>query len=1257
MAHQKNIAKSPAERSHLRVLPSAPEQPAAPVWLDLANETLKRDHTPLELTPKAFAVLRYLHEHPQRLVTKHELFAAVWRGTYVTDGVLKNCISEIRQALHDSATAPQYIETVHRRGYRLLRPLRTTFPLEASPQLSVISSSQPPTGQTPNSELRTFQPLPPTPQPLAGERRQLTVLSCNLIGSTALSVQLDPEDYSELIQKYTALCHAVVQRYEGYIAQHLADGILVYFGYPSAHDDAARRAVQTGLEIVAALQRHPILLPSRESIALHVRVGIHTGPVVMADIGADGRTERVALGETPNLAARIQGHAHPDEVVISAATYRLVAGFFACEDRGQPELKGVTSPLTLYRIIKESASQSRFDVAIQTGLTPLVGREDDVALLRRRWAHVTEGEGHVVLLSGEAGIGKSRLAQVLKEQVASDMVGQVEYRCSPSSQNSAFYPVIDHLQRLLQFTRDDAPEEKVRKLQTVVEEGALQAMPRRAEVVALFAALLALPLPPQYPPLTLTPQRQKQKILEALVTWLVKEAERQPVLVVVEDVHWVDPSTLEFLSLLLEQAPTTRILLLLTFRPEFTPPWTMFSHITRLTLSRLARRQVEEMVEKITGGKSLPTEVIQQLITKTDGVPLFIEELTKMVVESGLVRATEDHYKLTGPLLPLAIPTTLQDSLIARLDRLATVKEVAQLGATLGREFSYELIRAVAALSEPALRAALAKLVDAEILYQRGSGEHARYVFKHALIQDTAYQSLLKRTRQRYHRQIARMLEERFPETTAMQPELLAHHYTEADLTAQAIPYWLRAGQQATSRSANSEASNHLKKGIALLTALPPTPELIQQELSLQMTLGSVVMLAQGCSPEAGQAYDRARELCQQSGATAQLSPVLHGLWGFYNVRGEYRTSYALAEQLLSLAESQPDDTPGLIAAHFAMGNSAFLLGELTVSRAHWGQSVALYNLQEHRSLASEYGLDLGVTSRSGTALTLWQLGYPDQALKSMQAAVSLAQEVAHPSSVAYALMCAAWSHLLRREEQQAQEQAEAAMALSTEHGIPLFFAMSTIYRGWALAQHGQGVEGLTHVRQGLATFRAMGSEMFAPFYLTLLAEASATVGQVEEGLICVAEALATAKKTEEGYWEAERYRLAGELSLQQFNVQGSKFKVEESPESEVRSPKSPNPKSQILNPHSEAEACFLKAIEIARKQQAKSLELRAVMSLVRLRQQHASEEGSHTTQQESCVRLAEAHRMLSDVYNWFTEGFDTKDVQEAKALLASLAQ
>jgi class 3 adenylate cyclase/predicted ATPase len=1077
-------------------------------------------------------------------------------------------------------------------------------------------------GQGRTSCVQTLDPRPRDTRLDAGERRQLTVMFIDLVGSTTLSQQLDPEDYHARVVAYQTACHQIIARYEGHIAQYLGDGVLVYFGYPTAHEEDAVRAVRSGLEIVTAVSQLGYTPP------LQVRIGIHTGLVVVGEIGSSDKHEILALGETPNLAARVQGVAEPDTVAISAATQRLVQGFFPLRSLGSPTLKGISTAMEIHQVLGEGAAQSRFEVAVGRGLTPLVGREEELGLLRKRWEQTKTGEGQVVLLSGEAGIGKSRLVQLLKEQVAHESSVRVEYRCSPYYQNSAFYPLIEHFQRLLEFHREDSSEEKLRKL----EVGALRAVPLQPEVIPLLAALLSIPLPAHYPPLVLTPQRQKQKTLEALVGWLVQEARRQPVLVVVEDVHWVDPSTLEFLSLLLEQAPTTRILLLLAFRPDFTPPWAMFSHITHLTLSRLARRQVEVMVEKVTGGKPLPTEVIQQLITKTDGVPLFVEELTKMVVESGLLRATDDHYELSGPLPPLAIPATLQDSLIARLDRLATVKEVAQLGATLGREFSYELIHAVAALREPALHTALAKLVEVEILYQRGSGEQACYVFKHALIQDTAYQSLLKSKRQQLHQQIAKVLEEHFPETKAMQPEILAHHYTCSGNISKAVDYLQLAGQQAAQRFANAEASTHLTTALRLLTALPPTPELIQQELVLQTTLGPVLMATKGYgTPEVGQVYARARELCQQSGETAQLGPVLYGLWAFYNVRAEYRTAYAFAEQLLSLAESQ-HDTTFLLEAHWMLGASLYQLGELTSARAHWEQSLALYNFQEHRSLAYVYGLDDGVTSRSWTALVLWHLGYADQSLKKSEAAITLAREVVHPHSLVYALTCAAWFHQLRREEQRAQEQAEAAIALSTEHRIPLFIGMNTIFRGWALAEQGKGEEGIAQMRQGMIAYRATGAEFALAYFLALLAEAYGKVGQVEEGLSILAEALAVVDRTEERVYEAELYRLKGELTLTQSSVQSLGSSVQK-----------------------KAEECFLKAIEIARKQQAKSLELRAVMSLVRLRQQQASEEGSRNTQHDSRIRLAEDHQMLSEVYHWFTEGFDTKDLQEAKALLESL--
>ncbi|HKA56638.1 MAG TPA: adenylate/guanylate cyclase domain-containing protein, partial [Candidatus Binatia bacterium] len=567
----------------------------------------------------------------------------------------------------------------------------------------------------------------------AGERRQLTVMFCDLVGSTALSERMDPEEWRAVVQEYQRVCAEVIRRFDGHVAQYLGDGLLVYFGYPAAHEDDAQRAARAGLEILAELPQlnarvqpgvgarrrraptDPTIIP-----LIQVRIGIHTGLVVVSEIGDGGKHEQLALGDTPNIAARLQGLAEPNTVVISAATHRLIAGYLDCQDLGSQTLKGISAPMPVYQVVGESG-RSRLDVAVTTGLTPLVGREEEVSLLLRRWQQAAAGGGQVVLLNGEAGIGKSRLVQVLKERVAGEEHARVECRCSPYYQNSALYPMIDHLQRLLQFRREDAPEEKLRKLEAGVPRG----MSSQPEIIALLAALLSIPLPDHYPPLNLTPQRQKQKTLEALQEWLLKEAAHRPVLLIVEDLHWVDPSTLEFLGLLIDQIPTARLLALFTFRPDFHPPWAMLSHLTQLSLSRLGQRQVETMIERVTGGNALPVEVVQQIKVKTDGVPLFVEELTKMVLESGLLREVDGAYALTGPLPPLAIPATLQDSMMARLDRLATVKEIAQLGATLGREFSYELIQAVSPLDERSLQQALAKLMEAELLYQRGQPPQA----------------------------------------------------------------------------------------------------------------------------------------------------------------------------------------------------------------------------------------------------------------------------------------------------------------------------------------------------------------------------------------------------------------------------------------------------------------------------------------------------------------------------------------------------
>ncbi|HEV8715146.1 MAG TPA: adenylate/guanylate cyclase domain-containing protein, partial [Candidatus Binatia bacterium] len=1046
------------------------------------------------------------------------------------------------------------------------------------------------------TSLQTPDARPLDPRPTAGERRQLTVMFCDLVGSTPLSQQLDPEELREVMQAYQQACVAVIIRFEGHVAKYLGDGLLVYFGYPTAHEDDAQRAVRAGLEIVKAVPELSLLhqtrglSPASPPLERHtqlpqllqVRVGIHTGLVVAGEMGSGKYREQLAVvGETPNIAARLQEKALPNSVVISATTYRLVTGLFECQDLGPQTLKGLSTALVVYRVVRESEVQSRFEVAVRTGLTSLVGRELEVGLLRGRWAQAKGGEGQVVLLSGEAGIGKSRLVQALEESGAGEQYARLECRCSSYYRNSALYPVIELVQRVLQFKREDALEEKLSKLEEALRPYGF-ALP---EVVPLFAALLSLPLLDRYTPLMLTPQKQKEQTQHAMLAWLLKAAERQPVRFEVEDLHWVDPSTLEFLGLLIDQVPAARMLVVLTFRPEFISPWTPRSHLTLLTLNRLTRKQAEVMVEYVTGGKALPTEVFQRIVAKTDGVPLFVEELTKMMLESGLLKEEDGRYELTGPLPSLAIPATLQDSLMARLDRLAPVREIAQVGATLGREFSYEVLQAVSPLDKATLQQGLRQLVETELLYQRGLPPQATYLFKHALIQDTAYQSLLKSKRQQYHQQIAQVLEERFPEARETQPELLAHHYTEAGRISQAIPYWQQAGQRAIQRSANVEAISHLTKGVELLRALPDTPERSQYELMLQITLGVPLMITQGYAAlEVEKAYTRARELCQQLGETPQLFPVLRGLWTFYLVRAELQTAHELGKQLLRLAQSVQDPAL-LLEAHLALGNTLFFLGELAPAREHLEQGITLYDPQQHRSHAFLYGQDPGVDGLSYAALVLWLLGYSDQALKRSHEALALAHELAYPYSVAFALDFAAVFHHLRRDGQVAQERAEAAITLSTEQGFAQWVAHGIILRGWALAEQGQGKE-IAQIRQGLAAWRTTGAELALPYYLALLAEAYEKAGQVEEALTVLAEALVEVHKNEGSFYEAELYRLKGQLTLKQSGVR--------SPESEVTNPQplTPNPQAEA-----EAEACFLKAIEIARKQRAKSLELRAVMS------------------------------------------------------------
>jgi class 3 adenylate cyclase/predicted ATPase len=1047
---------------------------------------------------------------------------------------------------------------------------------------------------------------PSTPE---AERRQLTVMFCDLVGSTQLSGQLDPEDLRALVRAYQEAAAEVIQHYAGHIAQYLGDGLLVYFGYPTAHEDDARRAVHTGLGIVQASAALNTRLTAQYGVPLAVRLGIHTGPVVVGVMGGGGRHEHLALGETPNIAARLEGLAPANAVVISAVTARLVHRTFALEELGTHALHGVAEPMAVSRVRGMLAPSSHDEEFVTAAVPVLVGREEESGLLRRRWDQSKAGLGQIVFVSGEAGIGKSALVEGLRTQVRTEGLPRIAFRCSPYHTTSALYPMITHMEHLLQLAPDDPPATKLAKLEAGLRPYGLPL----AEVVPLVAGLLSVPLPTErYAPLTLTPQHQKQQTLDTLVAWLTAEAERQPVLVAWEDLHWADPTTLEVLGLIIEQAPTVPMLHVLTYRPEFSPPWPLRSHITPLVLHRLERPQVEALIMQRAGGKALPAEVVQHIVTKTDGVPLYVEELTKMLLVSALLREEVDQYVLTGPLRTVAIPDTLQDALMARLDQLNTAKEVAQLGAALGREFAYELLQAIAPQDEETLQAGLAQLVGAELLYQRGRPPRARYIFKHALIQDAAYASLLKSTRQHVHQQIAQVLEARFPALVETQPELVAQHYTAAGCIEQAVHYWQQAGQHASDRSAHLEAISHCTTGIELLQSLPETPEHTQQALTLYIGLGAALQMTKGhAAPEVEHAYTHAHALCQQVGETPELAPVLLGLWRYYLVRPQLHTARELGETLLHLA--QPADDPALsVIAHYALGVTWFSLGALPTARQHAEESIALYTPDQRRARVFRMGQDPGVVCRGFAAMTLWLLGYPAQALARLHEALVLAHELSHPFSLAYAQCLATYVYQFRRDVPAVHEQAEATVALSTEQRFPLWVALGTILRGWALAMQGQGEEGMREVRQGIAAWRATGAAQHVPYYGTMLADVAAHLGYTEEGLQVLAEAHTLVEQHEERYWEAEVHRLRGVLLLQQ-------------------------PGACLA----EAETWLQRALDVARRQEAKSLELRAAMSLSRLWQQQGKQ--------------AEARALLAPIYGWFTEGFDTADLQEAKALLDEL--
>jgi class 3 adenylate cyclase/predicted ATPase len=1025
----------------------------------------------------------------------------------------------------------------------------------------------------------------------SAERRQLTVLFCDLVGSTALGSRLDPEDLREIIGAYQRSVAGTVAHFGGFVAKYMGDGVLVYFGYPQAHEDDAERAVRAGLALVDAVVR------LQASEPLRVRVGIGTGLVVVGDLITSGEgQERGIVGETPNLAARLQALAEPGAVMIEPRTRRLLGDLFEYRDLGAVEAKGLPEPVQAYQVVRESAIESRFEALHGAMLTPLVGRDEEIDLLLRQWNRAKSGEGRVVLLSGEPGIGKSRLTTALQGRIENEPHTRLRYFCSPHHQDSALHPIIAQLERAAGFEREDTPEAKLDKLTAVLA-------PASQEDGALLAELLSLPTEGGFPPLQLTPQRKKEKTFEALLRQADGLARERPVLMLFEDVHWIDPSSRELLDLVVERVPRLPVLLLATFRPEFQPPWTGQAHVTVLVLNRLDRREGAALVQRVVGTGALPNDVVAEIIERTDGVPLFVEELTKAMLESGDATTVLSGAAATA----LNVPATLHASLMARLDRLGSAaKEVAQTGAALGRQFSYELLAAVAQRNAAELDVALDQLVAAGLAFRRGVPPDATFLFKHALVQDAAYGTLLRAKRQELHRRVAQVLEEQWPETAETQPELLAQHCAQAGLVERAVAHYARAAERAAARSAMAEVIAQLTKGLELLKSLPDAAPRWRQELELQIARGRALMVTQGyAAPAVGETYARARELCERLDSPPEIVPVLWGQYVYCLVRGQLHLAQTLAADLLLRGEQSADEAITAMGRRTS-GVTCVHLGELLTAREHLEWALARFDPAHRLFYASFYVHDPLVILLYYLQWDLCCLGYLDQARFRSEVAVEEAHKLGHAFSLSASLVLACFVDWATRSNEELQARADAAIAASDEHGFSFNRAMGTVYRGWAIAEDGQTMEGLALLRAGVAAFRATGAVTFVPFILTLLADAEGKAKQRDEGLGHLAEAERLMAETDERWAEAELHRVRGEL---------------------LRAGHDPA-----------AERSFRQAIGIAQRQSAKFWELRAAISLARLWREQG---------ERDAVR-----DLLTPVYGWFTEGFDTPILKEAKALL-----
>ena len=1047
------------------------------------------------------------------------------------------------------------------------------------------------------------------PKPQDAERRQVTVMFSDLVGSTALSARMDPEDLREVISTYQKCVTDIVRRCGGFVAKYLGDGVLVYFGYPQAHEDDAERAVRAGLELIAAVAG----LKTRTS--LQTRVGIATGLVVVGDlIGSGEAQERGIVGETPNLAARLQSVAEPNMVVIADGTRRLVGNLFEFAELGPKDLKGIAGPARAWAALRGGSAEGRFEALHGTGLTDLVGREEETELLLRRWAKAKTGRGQVVLLSGEAGIGKSRLTAALMELLAGEPHTRLRYFCSPQHADSAFYPIISQMERAAGLAHDDSPQAKLDKLDALLAQSATS-----AQDAAPFADMLSLPNDGRYPALDMAPELRRQRTLEALTSQLAGLARQKPVLMIVEDAHWIDPTSLEVFGRTVDRTKALPTLLIVTFRPEFSAPWMGQSHVTSLTLNRLGESEAAAIIARLLGNKKLPADVTTEIVERTDGIPLFVEEMTKAVLEA----QSEGEARRTAAAVPsptLAVPASLHASLMARLDRLGPAKEVAQISAAIGREFSHALLAVMVPKPEAELRLALDRLIEAGLLFRQGIPPHATYLFKHALVQDAAYGTLLREPRRALHARIAETLESQFPEIAENQPELLARHFTEAGLIEKSASLWGKAGQRSLERSALVEAAEHLTRALDQIAAMPPTPALRREQINLQVALAHALMHTKGYAAlDTKASLDQARSLIEQAETLGEppedpllLFSVLYGFWAAKILAFNGDALRELAVQFLGLAEKQRATIPLLIGQRL-MGISLAFTGKIAQGRAHLNQAIALYNAAEHRPLATRFGIDVRVSILTYRSWALWMLGYPDAALADAEHALEDAREIGQAATLMQALTHTSLTYIVCGNYAAANLQLDEVVALADEKSSLFWKALGMMHEGVLMILAGKASDAVQMITSGNTVWRSTGATLWMPLFLPYLALAYAALGQFDDAWRCIGEAMIAMETTKETWVEAEINRIAGEIAL-----------------------KSAEPDAE------KAQAYFERALEVARQQQAKSWELRAAMSMARLWRDQG--------------KVLQACELLAPVYDWFTEGFDTLDLKEAKAMLAEVA-